>query len=88
MWQARVAEWRASGKTAEEFSTGQDFRVGTLRWWSSRRGSGPRRCPGWAVRRRPQSGGSTPGTDRFHGTSTGCSGGRARHGAQTRAALS
>jgi transposase len=36
MWQARVAEWRASGKTAEEFSTDQGFAAGTLRWWSSR----------------------------------------------------
>lgn len=36
MWQARVAEWRASGKTAEEFSIDQGFAAGTLRWWSSR----------------------------------------------------
>jgi hypothetical protein len=36
MWQARMAEWRASGKTAEEFSTDQDFAAGTLLWWSSR----------------------------------------------------
>lgn len=36
MWQSRVVEWRASGKTAEEFSTGQGYTAGTLRWWSSR----------------------------------------------------
>ena len=36
MWQSRVAEWRASGKTAEEFSTGQGYTAGTLRWWASR----------------------------------------------------
>ena len=37
-WRSRVAAWRASGKTAEEFSVGQGFAVGTLRWWSSRLG--------------------------------------------------
>src|SRR5882672_8699444 len=37
-WRSRVAAWRASGKTAEEFSAGQGFAVGTLRWWSSRLG--------------------------------------------------
>ena len=37
-WRTRVAAWRASGKTAEEFSAGQGFAVGTLRWWSSRLG--------------------------------------------------
>jgi hypothetical protein len=35
-WRSRVAAWRASGKTAEEFSASQGFAVGTLRWWSSR----------------------------------------------------
>jgi hypothetical protein len=34
-WRRRVARWRASGKTAEEFSSGQGFSAGTLRWWSS-----------------------------------------------------
>jgi hypothetical protein len=38
IWRSRVAAWRASGKTAEEFSAGQGFAVGTLRWWSSRLG--------------------------------------------------
>lgn len=37
-WRSRVAAWRASGKTAEKFSAGQGFAVGTLRWWSSRLG--------------------------------------------------
>jgi len=37
-WRSRVAAWRASGKTAEEFSASQGFAVGTLRWWSSRLG--------------------------------------------------
>ena len=35
-WAKRVAAWRASGTTAEEFCADQDFRPGTLRWWSSR----------------------------------------------------
>ena len=38
IWRSRVAAWRASGETAEEFSAGQGFAVGTLRWWSSRLG--------------------------------------------------
>ena len=38
IWRARVTAWRASGKTAEEYSAGQGFAVGTLRWWSSRLG--------------------------------------------------
>ncbi|HEU4734072.1 MAG TPA: hypothetical protein VFT22_39545 [Kofleriaceae bacterium] len=33
-----MAAWRASGETAEEFSAGRGFAVGTLRWWSSRLG--------------------------------------------------
>ena len=35
-WSERVREWRASGKTAEEFSTGLNFEASTLRYWSSR----------------------------------------------------
>jgi hypothetical protein len=38
MWRSRVAEWRSSGKTVEEFTAGRDFAAGTLRWWSSRLG--------------------------------------------------
>src|ERR1041384_6411973 len=38
IWRSRVAAWRASGETAEEFSAGRGFAVGTLRWWSSRLG--------------------------------------------------
>lgn len=41
-WRSRVAAWRASGKTAEEFSAGQGFAAGTLHWWSSRLGRGGR----------------------------------------------
>ena len=35
-WRRRVASWRASGETAEEFSSGRGFSAGTLRWYSSR----------------------------------------------------
>src|SRR5215470_12423344 len=38
IWKKRVAEWRASGKTAEAFSAGRGWSAQTLRWWSSRLG--------------------------------------------------
>jgi hypothetical protein len=52
IWRSRVAAWRASGKTAEEFSAGQGFAVGTLRWWSSRLGreSTPASVPSSGIR--------------------------------------
>lgn len=37
-WKKRVATWRASGQTAEEFSAGRPWSPKTLRWWSSRLG--------------------------------------------------
>ena len=38
IWKKRVAEWRASGKTAEAFSAGRGWSAQTLRWWSSQLG--------------------------------------------------
>jgi hypothetical protein len=35
-WAARVAQWRASGKSAPEFAEGQGFEFSTLRYWASR----------------------------------------------------
>ena len=35
-WAERVREWRASGKTAEEYASGFDFEPSTLRYWASR----------------------------------------------------
>lgn len=35
-WAARVAEWRASGKSAPEFCKGKDFSPHGLHYWSSR----------------------------------------------------
>ncbi len=35
-WSTRVAEWKASGKTVEEFAAGESYAPSTLRWWSSR----------------------------------------------------
>lgn len=35
-WKQRVASWRASGQTAEEFSAKQPWAASTLRWWASR----------------------------------------------------
>ena len=42
-WKKRVADWRASGQTAEAFSTGRPWSASSLRWWSSRlrRETGP-----------------------------------------------
>jgi len=37
-WAARVDEWRASGKSAQEFSQGKGFSAGGLRYWASRLG--------------------------------------------------
>jgi hypothetical protein len=35
-WAARIAQWRASGKSAPEFAQGQGFESSTLRYWASR----------------------------------------------------
>jgi hypothetical protein len=35
-WRERVARWRASGQTADEFAATHGLAAGTLRWWSSR----------------------------------------------------
>jgi ABC-type amino acid transport substrate-binding protein len=35
-WSGRVREWKATGKTAAEFSTGRGFAASTLRYWASR----------------------------------------------------
>jgi hypothetical protein len=38
IWKKRVASWRASGETAEEFSERRPWSPKTLRWWASRLG--------------------------------------------------
>lgn len=35
-WAERVRQWRASGKTADEFAQSEDFAPSTLRYWASR----------------------------------------------------
>jgi hypothetical protein len=35
-WSERVRAWQASGKTAADFASGQDFQASTLRYWSSK----------------------------------------------------
>lgn len=35
-WQKRVAEWRSSDLTAQEFAAGRDFAPSTLTWWARR----------------------------------------------------
>jgi len=34
-WAERVRDWRAGGKSAEEFADGQGFKASTLRFWAS-----------------------------------------------------
>ena len=35
-WSSRVADWRASGKTAAAFSARHGLSANSLRWWASR----------------------------------------------------
>ncbi len=35
-WKKRVASWRASGETAEEFSEGRPWSPKTLKWYASK----------------------------------------------------
>jgi len=39
-WAKRVRAWRKSGLSSEEFSRGQEFTAGGLRYWASRLGRG------------------------------------------------
>ncbi|HEX8011341.1 MAG TPA: hypothetical protein VF814_10450 [Casimicrobiaceae bacterium] len=34
-WRRRVASWRASGLTADEFAAAHGLKAPTLRWWAS-----------------------------------------------------
>jgi transposase len=34
-WSERVRDWRASGKSAEEYAEGREFKASTLRYWAS-----------------------------------------------------
>lgn len=50
-WSERVRDWRASGKTAEEFAAGHEFEPSTLRYWASRlKKTGEARTPTTMVR--------------------------------------
>jgi transposase len=35
-WMGRVAGWKSSGQSAEEYCVGLGIQASTLRWWSSR----------------------------------------------------
>jgi hypothetical protein len=68
-WSERVREWRASGKTAEEFASAFEFEASTLRYWASRLKT---EAAGVAVptiarvvRRRAQPSASLPGLREF-----------------------
>jgi transposase len=39
-WAARVREWRASGKSAEDFCADKDYKAASLRWAASQVGDG------------------------------------------------
>jgi len=58
-WAERVREWRASGKTADEFAVGFDFQASTLRYWASRLKTDAMQSPApmlaRVVRKRPSS---------------------------------
>jgi hypothetical protein len=43
-WAERVAAWKASGKTSDDFSQGQPFTGGGLRHWAYRLGKTRRRA--------------------------------------------
>jgi transposase len=64
-WSERVREWRASGKTAEQFAEGRGFEPTTLRYWSSRLGRSKasparsRATPGVRMVRVERAGGET-----------------------------
>lgn len=57
-WAARVREWRASGKSAEDFVADKDYEVSSLRWAASQVGAEtarpgtPKKAPTAPVRRR------------------------------------
>ena len=57
-WSDRVRDWRASGKTAEEFAGAFDFEASTLRYWASRLKTGTEKATpvlAKVVRRRTRS---------------------------------
>jgi len=61
-WSERVHDWRASGKTAEEFAAAFEFEASTLRYWASRLKAGTEKAApvlAQVVRRRARS--SSPG---------------------------
>jgi transposase len=34
-WSERIREWRSSGKSAEQYAEGREFKGSTLRYWAS-----------------------------------------------------
>lgn len=50
-WARRVAEWRESGQTSEEFASGRDFSAGGLRCAAAKKRVGGRKAPAVAVAR-------------------------------------
>lgn len=48
-WARRVAQWRESGQTSEEFASGRDFSAGGLRCAAATKSVGGRTAPAVAV---------------------------------------
>lgn len=59
-WAERVAAWRASGLSSEEFSRGREFTAGGLRHWAYRLGQSGRGGAGAGGSKKARSGTSAP----------------------------
>lgn len=53
LWAARVREWRESGETAAQFSSGRGFAAGTLKGWATRLRHAEAAPSTWPRRGRP-----------------------------------
>lgn len=64
-WEARIREWRESGKSAEDFAADKDYEASSLRWAVSRLGSEEkaREATATEVQSRPR--GTSIATPRF-----------------------
>jgi hypothetical protein len=45
-WTEQIGEWRASGKTAEQFASERQWRVSSLRYWDRRLRQAQKRAEG------------------------------------------
>ena len=70
-WAARIRDWRASGKSAEDFAADKDYEGASLRWAASQVGGestepvARKPAPAGMPRRRPRRSASKPAPPRF-----------------------